>query len=219
MRMRLGATVGLAIGVLVLWAGPALAHVTVDPSQAPKGSDTKLTFGVPNETAAANTVKFDVKFDENHPIASVSVKPSAGWTAQVIMKSLKAPLQTDNGQVTQAVSEIVWTGGTIAPGQFDEFEVSVGPLPSDVDLLLFPAVQTYSDGTEVSWIQQSFAGQPEPDHPAPELRLTAAATAAKKANTSSSSSNTKTLAIAAFLVGSAGLGIGSWAWWNVRRWR
>lgn len=219
MRKRLGATVALAISVLVLSAAPALAHVTVDPSEAPKGSDTKLTFSVPNEMATANTVKFVVTFDENHPIATVAVKPKAGWTPNVSKTQLRVPLQTDNGQVTEAVSKIEWTGGTIAPGQFDEFEISVGPLPSDVDVLLFPSVQTYSDGTEVSWIQQSFTGQPEPDHPAPELKLIAAAGAASTKKSTSVSSNTRNLAIAAFLVGSAGLVVGGWAWWNVRRWR
>ena len=218
MRKRLGATVALAIGVLVLFAAPALAHVTVDPSEAPKGQRHEAHLPRAERDGAANTVKFDVKFDENHPIATVAVKPKAGWTANVIKKPLKAPLQTDNGQVTEAVSEIVWTGGTIAPGQFDEFEVSVGPLPSDVDLLLFPAVQTYSDGTEVSWIQQSFPGQPEPDHPAPQLELSAAA-GTEEAAVERQLEQHQNLAIAAFLVGSAGLGIGSWAWWNVRRWR
>jgi uncharacterized protein YcnI len=218
MKKRLGATIAIAVGVLVLCGAPAFAHVTVDPGQATKGGFTKLTFSVPNEMESASTVKFDVKFDSNHPIASVSVKPKAGWTPQVITSPLKAPLQTDDGQVTEAVSEIIWTGGTIGPGQFDEFEVSAGPLPSDIDVLLFPSIQTYSDGTEVSWIQQSFDGQPEPDHPSPELKLTAAAGTAKKSS-GSSSNNTKNLAIAAFVVGLAGVGIGGWAWFNVRRWR
>ncbi|MEY2422147.1 MAG: hypothetical protein QOI95_2214 [Acidimicrobiaceae bacterium] len=217
MKNRLAATVALAIGVLLLEAAPAFAHVTVDPAEGPKGGSIKLTFRVLNEVAVANTIKFDVKFDENHPIATVSVKPKPGWTPNVIKKPLKAPLQTESGQVTEAVSEITWSGGTIAPQQFDEFEVSVGPLPSDVDLLLFPAVQTYSDGTEVSWTQQSFTGQPAPDHPAPQLKLLTPGT--KKAATSSTASTTKTVALAAFAIGTAGLVIGGWAWWNVRRWR
>jgi uncharacterized protein YcnI len=217
MKKRLAAAAALGVAVLLMTAAPALAHVTVDPSSATKGDFTKLSIRVPNEMDAANTVKVDVKFDENHPLASVSVKPKAGWTPQVIKKKLATPLQTDDGQVTEAVSEIVWSGGTIAPGQFDEFEVSVGPLPSDIDVLLFPTIQTYSDGTEVSWIQQAFDGQPEPDHPAPELTLIAAA--GPRQRSSSSTNNTKNLAIAAFVIGSAGLGIGGWAWWNVRRWR
>ncbi|MEY2453731.1 MAG: hypothetical protein QOD92_3305 [Acidimicrobiaceae bacterium] len=217
MKKRLAAAAALGVAVLLMTAAPALAHVTVDPSIATKGGFTKLSIRVPNEMDTANTVKVDVKFDENHPLASVSVKPKAGWTPQVIKKKLATPLQTDDGQVTEAVSEIVWSGGTIAPGQFDEFEVSVGPLPSNIDVLLFPTIQTYSDGTEVSWIQQAFDGQPEPDHPAPALHLVAAA--GSKQKSSSSTNNTKNLAIAAFVIGSAGLGIGGWAWWNVRRWR
>src|SRR5882757_6024564 len=118
MKKRLGGTIAIAIGVLVLFGAPAFAHVTVDPTQAAKGSEVKITFRVPNENETASTVKFDVKFDENHPMASVDVKPKPGWTPQVITKPLKAPLQTDNGQVTEAVSEIVWTGGTIGPGEF-----------------------------------------------------------------------------------------------------
>ncbi|MEY2447772.1 MAG: hypothetical protein QOH79_1248 [Acidimicrobiaceae bacterium] len=219
MKKRLAAAAALATGLFMLSATPAFAHVSVDPSDATKGSSTKLTFRVPNETAA-NTVKFDVRFDENHPIASVSVKPKTGWTPNVIKKPLKAPMQTEQGQVTEAVSEIVWSGGTIAPGQFDEFEISVGQLPSDVDVLLFPSVQTYSDGAEVSWNQQTFAGQPEPDHPAPQVNLTAAtAVAAAKKSGNNAAANTKNLAIAAFALALVGIGIGGWAWFNVRRWR
>jgi uncharacterized protein len=217
MKKRLAAASALGVAVMLMTAAPALAHVTVDPTSAEKGGFAKLSFQVPNEVDSANTVKVDVKLDENHPLAFVSVKPKAGWTPQIIKKKLSTPLATDDGQVTEVVSEIVWSGGTIAPGQFDEFEVSVGPLPSDVDVLVFPTIQTYSDGSEVSWIQQAFEGQPEPDHPAPSLTLFTAATARQR--TSSSTSNTKNLAIAAFVVGCAGVGIGGWAWWNVRRWR
>ena len=89
MMKRVGATITIAVGAVVLLGAPALAHVSVDPEQAPKGGFTKLTFRVPNEMDSASTVKFDVKFDENHPIASVSVKPKAGWTPQVITGPLK----------------------------------------------------------------------------------------------------------------------------------
>ena len=216
MRKRLGASVALAIGGLVLFAAPAVAHISVDPTLAPTGSFRRLIFSVPNEVDVASTVKVDIKFDVNHPIPLVSVMPKAGWTATVSKVSLNAPLQTIHGPVTEAVSEIVWSGGTIAPGQFEEFEVSAGPLPAGVDLLLFPTVQTYSDGTEVEWSQQTFDNQPAPEHPAPVLRLQALFGAAPA---TASKGGTSILAIAAFLIGCAGLGVGSWAWYNVRRWR
>lgn len=233
MRSRVGATIAIAVGAVVLLAAPAFAHITVDPGQATKGGSTKLTFRVPNEEDAANTVEFDVSFDQAHPIATVDVEPKPGWTVKVDKKPLATPLQTDDGQVTEAVSEISWTGGTIAPGQFDEFAVSIGPLPSDTDHLAFPAVQTYSDGTQVSWIQQTIAGQPEPDRPAPSLTLvdapgestsstagapsTASNTASSSSSVSSKPSDSNGLAIAALLVGCVGVGLGGWAAWKARR--
>src|SRR6185295_7955165 len=126
-------SVGLAAAaILMLTALPAFAHVTVNPNEAEKGGFTKLTFRVPNEETSANTIKIDVKFPTDHPIASVSVKPKAGWTYQATTSPLATPITTDDGTLTEAVSEIVWSGGTIKPGEFDEFEVSVGPLPDDV---------------------------------------------------------------------------------------
>ncbi|MCU1487774.1 MAG: hypothetical protein JWN67_4520, partial [Actinomycetia bacterium] len=79
-------------------------------------------------------------------------KPLPGWT------------------VTKTDTTITWAGGTIAPGEFQEFEISVGPLPA-VDELVFKAVQTYDDGTVVRWIDPTPADGTEPDHPAPTLHL------------------------------------------------
>lgn len=211
----------MAAALLLLTAIPAFAHITVNPEEAPKGSFTKLTFRVPNETDNTSTIKIDVKFPTDHPIASVSVKPKAGWTYQATTAPLATPITTDDGTLTQAVSEIVWSGGTIKPGEFDEFEVSVGPLPKDVDSLKFPVVQSYDDGHEVSWIQESVEGQPEPDRPAPVLKLTAAEGDAGSAGSSGSTSSTTSptvavvkkdssngLAIAALVVGGIALVIG-----------
>jgi periplasmic copper chaperone A len=68
------------------------------------------------------------------------------------------------------VSKITWTGGTINPGEFQEFEVSAGPLPEDVDQVLFPSIQTYASGEVVRWIDEPVEGE-EPEHPAPVLTL------------------------------------------------
>ncbi|HEX4818946.1 MAG TPA: YcnI family protein [Acidimicrobiales bacterium] len=225
--------VGVATAaVVLLTAIPALAHVTVNPDEAPQGGFTKLTFRVPNEQDNTNTVKIDIKFPTDHPIASVSVKPKQGWTYQATTAPLATPITTDDGTLTQAVSEIVWSGGQIKPGEFDEFEVSVGPLPKDVDSLKFPVVQSYDNGQDVSWIQDSVEGQPEPDRPAPVLKLTAAnqpsSTASSSGSTSSSTSPAVTaavvkkessngLAIAALVVGGIALIVGIAAMVSGRR--
>jgi hypothetical protein len=70
------------------------------------------------------------------------------------------------------VSKITWQGGVIKPGEFEEFDVSVGALPEDEDYILFPAIQTYQNGEVVRWIDKPAApGAEEPERPAPKLTL------------------------------------------------
>ncbi|CAM5658529.1 Membrane protein OS=Kitasatospora aureofaciens OX=1894 GN=GCM10010502_69840 PE=4 SV=1 [Kitasatospora aureofaciens] len=68
----------------------------------------------------------------------------------------------------------MWTGGQITPGHFQDFTVDLGALPDGTDKVVFKALQTYSDGTVVRWIEEPQDGQPEPKNPAPVLKLTAA---------------------------------------------
>ncbi len=166
----------LAGAGVVAAAPPAGAHVTVVPDTAPKGGFQILSFSVPNEEQAANTVTLEVNLPTKSPIPSVSVQPKPGWTITVDKTTLAKPVQTDDGQVTQAVSKITWTAteGGLAPGQFDLFTISAGPLPTNTGKLTFKAIQTYSDGTTVDWIQATVKGAPEPEHPAPVLTLTKA---------------------------------------------
>ncbi len=167
--------ISLTVGTVALTlAGPAFAHVTVNPSTAEQGGYSKLTFRVPTESDNASTTKVQVFFPTDQPLASVSVKPHPGWTATVKKSKLADPIESDDGDVTEAVSQITWRAGSattaIKPGEFDEFDVSVGPLPK-AKSMQFKALQTYSDGDVVRWIQPQVEGQEEPEHPAPLLQL------------------------------------------------
>ena len=222
---RLGAVAALAIVIVLVLAGPASAHVTVNPSEAPKGGFVKLTFRVPNEKDNATTTKLEVALPADKPLASVSVKPVAGWTIATTKGKLATPVKTDDGEVTEAVTRIVWTAATpaaaIQPGQFQEFDISVGPLPDDADSLEFKALQTYSDGEIVRWIDES-SGSEEPEHPAPVVKLTAASTTDDHGTSGSdhsaaaSSDSTKDngpsgLAVGALIAGLAGLVLAAFA--------
>ena len=167
---------GLVIVAIAVAALPAGAHVEIVPGRAPKGGSAILSFNVPNESDTANTVKLEVDLPTKYPIASVRTQPMTGWTVAVEKTKLAKPITTDDGQVTEAVSKITWTAtaGGLNPGEFDLFTVSAGPLPTNTNTLVFKAIQTYSDGTVVSWIQQTVKGAPEPEHPAPVLKLTKA---------------------------------------------
>lgn len=155
-------------------AAPASAHVTVNPREATAGSYTKLSVRVPNESPTAGTVAVAVSLPTDTPLASVSVKPHPGWTAEVTRTTLPEPVTSGDLEITEAVTKITWTaqpGVRVAPGQFEEFDISVGPLPEDVDALSFPSTQTYDDGEVVAWDQPATADGEEPEHPAPLLTL------------------------------------------------
>ena len=175
-QIRLVVLAALVAVVVALVAVPAGAHVSVTPSSAPKGGFEVLSFNVPNEASDANTVKVEVLIPTRYPIASVNTQPLPGWTVAVEKTTLAKPVTTDDGEVTEAVSKITWTAtdGGLNPGEFDLFTISAGPLPTKPNKLTFKAIQTYSNGDVVNWIQQTVKGAPEPEHPAPTLTLTAA---------------------------------------------
>lgn len=169
---RAVAVVGGALALTLGLSAPALAHVTVNPRTAEKGSWTKLAFRVPNERDNASTTKVEVEFPTDKPLPFVSVRPVPGWDVEVTRGKLPQPVVNDNGdEVTESVLKITWSGGKIGPGQFQEFEVSVGPLPKSADQLEFPSTQTYSNGEVVKWADAPNADGSEPDRPVPVLKL------------------------------------------------
>jgi len=210
------AIAGTVAGVLSFGAAPAWAHVSVSPSSATRDGFATLTFQVPNETEDATTTKVEVQFPQDHPIADASVQTVPGWTIEVTKKKLATPVTTDEGDtLTEAVNTITWTaaaGQGIAPGYFEQFQVSVG-LPSEGDSLVFPALQTYSNGDVVRWIQRTTPGGAEPENPAPTLTLTAGdeshtpttTAPAKTTASDTSDDDSDTLGIVAIVVGGVAL--------------
>lgn len=156
------------------WAGAASAHVTIDASTvAPKGGFATVTVDVPNERSDASTVKLSIQLPQDQVVAFTSVQPKPGWSVETTTRKLGAPVTGDDGTIDQVVDTITWTadpGSGIGPGQFDQFRISMGQLPTDVDSLPLPAVQTYDDGEAVRWIETAADAQ----HPAPRLLLSAA---------------------------------------------
>ncbi|MEU9154282.1 YcnI family protein [Streptomyces sp. NPDC048417] len=225
---RAGAVTALTAAGLLVAAGVASAHVTVHPESYAKGAtDGVLTFRVPNEEDTASTTKVQVFLPTDHPVLGVLVSPRDGWTAKVTNTKLKTPVKTDDGTISDAVSEITWTGGKIGAGQFEDFDVAFGQLPEDADQLAFKTLQTYSDGKVVRWIEEAESGGEEPEDPAPVLKLTAkgadddsataaSAAAPKSADTSTSTavgsdSTARSLGSAGLIVGVLGLAAGGYA--------
>jgi uncharacterized protein YcnI len=185
------AVVGATCAVAFLGlSGVASAHVTANPNTAQQGGYAKVSFRVPTERDDASTVQLEIDFPADHPLASVSTRAVPGWTAKVEKTPLAKSITTDDGQLTEAISKITWTGGKIPPGSFEEFDVSMGPLPDNTDQLVLKALQTYDNGEVVRWIDTSTPGGAEPEHPAPVLKLTPKAAATNAVAVSPAASST-----------------------------
>lgn len=156
-----------ALAALVL-VPAASAHVTVNPNEVSAGSFSRFAVRVPTERPNADTTKVVLQLPED--LAFVSFQPKPGWTRTVTMVKLAKPVTNDEGEtVTERIGTVTWKGGKIAPGEFDEFGLSAKVPDTAGQTLVFPAVQTYSNGEVVRWI-----GAADADTPAPRVALTAA---------------------------------------------
>ncbi|MDN5772143.1 MAG: YcnI family protein, partial [Microlunatus sp.] len=143
----------------------------------------------------AGTVKVSVQLPQDHPFIHVSTKPITGWTAVAAEKPLPKPVDYEGTTITKAVRTVTWTadqGTQIRPNEYQEFSISVGPLPEPGTVML-PATQTYSDGTVVAWDQPTPDSAEEPDKPAPEFNVVAAAAGADHGGPTSSDPNAEAL--------------------------
>ena len=131
----------------------AAAHVQIAPTIVAPDDPVKFTVLVPGERES-ETTKVAVKMPAG--LLPFSYEATPGWRRGLV----KAP----NGSVEQ----IVWTGRLARDG-FVEFSFLAGTPPHLGDLS-FKAVQTYSDGTVVRWIEA-----PDTEHPAPVAHIVAGA--------------------------------------------
>jgi uncharacterized protein YcnI len=168
-------SIGVSVAVLML-SGVAHAHVTVEPAEVEGGGFSVLTFRVPTERDDASTTRVSVSFPKDQPVGSVRTTPVAGWRVTTKTRTLDEPIDMFGEPVSEVVAQVTWTatGPGIAPGQFEDFDVSLGPLPESGEMV-FHALQTYSSGEKVNWNQVAIDESAEPEHPAPVLSIAAPA--------------------------------------------
>lgn len=173
---RIGTTASaFAALALAVFAAPASAHVTLHSTEAVQGgSDASIAIRVPNEEDQATTTRVEADFPPATPLVGLVVRATPGWLANITRSALPSPITTDDGTVSDYVSKVVWSGGSIPVGGYEDFSIAVGALPK-APTVTIKVLQTYSNGDLVRWIDPPSApGQPDPAHPAPTLELAAA---------------------------------------------
>jgi uncharacterized protein YcnI len=155
-----------AAGWLVLlgalaFTSVAQAHVSLHPNTLPAGSFPTIDIRVPNEEKTANTTRVAVLF----PPGFIDVSPGylPGWTVQKKTRKLAKPVKTDEGTVTEEISQVIWSGGKLPPEYFQDFPFSTTIPDSDAGKsLAFKTVQTYDNGKVSRWIGPESASEPAP---------------------------------------------------------
>jgi copper(I)-binding protein len=168
-RGALGAAACLAA------AGPALAHVTLDTTQAPAGASYKGVARVPHGCNGQPTTTLRIAI----PAGLLDVKPMAksGWTIRVEQQKYAKPFVLNGKEILAGVSEIVWSGGSLPDDQFDDF-VFMGRIARELEgrTIAFPVVQECGSAS-VRWTDVAKPGEEEAAlaSPAPTVKVGAAA--------------------------------------------
>ena len=167
--IRSFACAATAAAVLAALSVPAFAHITLEVPEAVAGSTYKAVLRVPHGCDGNATVAIKVQIPEG--FISVKPMPKAGWTLSTTKGAYAKGYDLYGAQVTEGVTEISWTGGNLPDEFYDEF-VFRGTLAGAEagTMVYFPVVQTCSTGEE-AWIEIPVQGQPEPELPAPGLKI------------------------------------------------
>lgn len=140
---------------LVAAAGPAAAHVAIQPQTAVAGTYQVLRFAVGHGCGDQPTTALRIELPTG--VQTARPQPKPGWRVAVAR----------DGERPVAVS---WQGGPLPADQFDEFLILVR-LPAEASSLAFPAIQSCG-ARETRWVEPTPPGGPRPRQPAPILRLT-----------------------------------------------
>ena len=163
MRVRL---VVCCAAIALLVAPAAAAHVTLNPGEWEAGGFARFTVRVPNERDNAQSTKVTVQFPESVISARFQPHPTCKRTTE--MARLAEPIEEEGEEpITERIASVTWTCPGIAPDEFEEFGVSFQVPDTPGEDLLFPTLQTYSNGEVVRWI----APDPEAETPAPRIAV------------------------------------------------
>ena len=136
--LPLAAGLVLAALAVLLGASRASAHVHVD-GRTRRGAATACSpSACPPSRTPPRRPSVTVTLPRTPRSRPPACEPVPGWTAAVTTARLATPIRTDDGEVSDYVARITWTANdpaaAIAPGEYQEFAVSVGPLPDVAEL-------------------------------------------------------------------------------------
>lgn len=156
-----------ALTAILAVASAADAHITLEQSQALSGKAYKAVLRVGHGCDGDSTVKIRVKIPEG--MLSAKPMPKPGWSTEKVHAAYEQSYDLHGKPVKEGVQEIVWSGGSLADDDYDEFvfratvakEVPVGTK------MYVPVVQECTNGAVERWIEIPAAGKSSDDYESP----------------------------------------------------
>ncbi|MBE7733384.1 copper chaperone PCu(A)C [Devosia faecipullorum] len=159
----------LTATLLAALSAPAMAHSSFLVQEAEIGASFRAALRVPHGCGAEATHTIRIQIPEG--FYAVKPMPKAGWTLETLTGPYQHIYRNHGEEVSQGVTEIIWSGGDLASDFYDEF-VFVGTFADRLEPgdMYFPAIQECANGQE-AWTDIGGNGE----MPAPKVRLVAGA--------------------------------------------
>jgi periplasmic copper chaperone A len=151
----------------------ASAHITLETREAPVGAPYKAVLRVPHGCDGAATTALRVRIPEG--MIAVKPMPKPGWKIDTVSGKYSKTYSFFHGaKLSEGVTEVSFSGGSLPDAYYDEFVVT-GFIAGDLQpgtMLYFPVVQECEKGVH-RWIEIPAAGKSPGDYPepAPGLKL------------------------------------------------
>lgn len=160
----------------MLMAGPTAAHAqpTITEDGIEAGPASLVTFNVPHGCDGSATT--ELAFEMPEQIHDAIPTRDAFYDIEVVTEALDEPIEGENDEITDQVTEVIYTAETPLPDdQRDSFEIEID-VPDEAlgDTLVFPVTQTCEDD-EVVWDETAETAEEyaELDTPAPTVEVVA----------------------------------------------
>jgi len=153
----------------------ASAHVTLERPEAQVGASYKAVLRVPHGCDGSPTIAIRVRL----PAGLIGVKPmpKPGWQLDIITGKYPKPYNLRGATLTEGVTELSWSGGSLPDAHYDEFvfTAAIAEELAAAQTIYVPVVQECAKGVH-RWIEVptgsgSDAHGGENAEPAPALRL------------------------------------------------
>jgi uncharacterized protein YcnI len=130
MRFSAWSSLGISVCSALVFAAPAAAHLSLNPSRIHTGQLADITFSIPNADDAIGINHVTLGIPADFQLDDAEAKP--GWT------------QSRTGQA------ITWSGGNIPKNQFATFSIR-GTAPLKVETVLFNVLVGDRTGKSITY--------------------------------------------------------------------